>query len=213
MRGDQQPIAGLERPNARFAFDLDGGRPGEKRDPLGPILLEPFRRRGGLARRNNAFDREPGRGEEIEELLVLRSLGNVDEQISGIRPSLPSVAVPPACRPTGWKRRNYGGLQAFWQAFPNLACFSPRISKESFGGFVGFQWVTRVKTQSVHPPNFSPRRPRFGRIAGAMRRVPPTRAAGRARSADSRERLRRTVAEGGFIVEHQFRLRGNFNLA
>src|SRR5271170_526197 len=46
------------------------------------------------------------------------------------------------------------GLQAFWQAFPNLGCFCPRISKDSFGGFVGFQRVTRVPNPKCPPPNF-----------------------------------------------------------
>jgi hypothetical protein len=46
----------------------------------------------------------------------------------------------------------------FLQAFPNLGHFSPSFSKQSFGGFVGFQWVARVskrKTESVPFPNFS----------------------------------------------------------
>jgi hypothetical protein len=36
-----------------------------------------------------------------------------------------------------------GGIKAaskaFLQAFPNLACFCPSFSKQSFGHFVGFQ--------------------------------------------------------------------------
>jgi hypothetical protein len=44
--------------------------------------------------------------------------------------------------------------KAFWQAFPNPACFPPRISKESFAGFVGFQGVTRVKNTKCPSPNF-----------------------------------------------------------
>jgi hypothetical protein len=32
------------------------------------------------------------------------------------------------------------------QAFPNPSLFSPRISKESFGGFVGFQEATGLRT-------------------------------------------------------------------
>jgi hypothetical protein len=44
--------------------------------------------------------------------------------------------------------------KAFLQAFPNLACFPPRISKESFGGFLGFQGVTRVKNPKCPSPNF-----------------------------------------------------------
>ena len=51
-----------------------------------------------------------------------------------------------------------GGIKAaskaFLQAFPNLACFCPSFSKQSFGHFVGFQWVTRAKNQKVPPPNF-----------------------------------------------------------
>src|SRR5271155_4797943 len=38
--------------------------------------------------------------------------------------------------------RNKGALQAFFQASPKLACFAPSFSKQIFGGFVGFQWVT-----------------------------------------------------------------------
>jgi hypothetical protein len=45
-------------------------------------------------------------------------------------------------------------LQAFWQAFPNLGCFRPSISKDSFGGFLGFQWVTRAKNPKSLLPNF-----------------------------------------------------------
>jgi hypothetical protein len=44
--------------------------------------------------------------------------------------------------------------QAFFQAFPNPACFRPRISKHFFGGFVGFQWVTRVPNPKCPSPNF-----------------------------------------------------------
>jgi hypothetical protein len=44
-------------------------------------------------------------------------------------------------------------LQAFFQAFPNLRLFSPNISKESFGGFVGFQGVVRVANRKSAFPN------------------------------------------------------------
>jgi hypothetical protein len=50
----------------------------------------------------------------------------------------------------------------FLQAFPNLGYFSPSFSKQSFGGFVGFQWVARSPF-----PNFSAAsasfRPRYWR--------------------------------------------------
>jgi hypothetical protein len=39
--------------------------------------------------------------------------------------------------------RNKGTLQAFFQAPPKLSCFAPSLSKQIFGGFVGFQGVTR----------------------------------------------------------------------
>jgi hypothetical protein len=41
----------------------------------------------------------------------------------------------------------------FFQAFPNLRLFSPNISKESFGGFVGFQGVARVANRKSAFPN------------------------------------------------------------
>jgi hypothetical protein len=44
-------------------------------------------------------------------------------------------------------------LQAFLQAFPNLGCFSPSFSKESFGRFVGFQWVARLPNPMSPLPN------------------------------------------------------------
>ena len=88
--------------------------------------------------------------------------------------------------------------KAFWQAFPNPACFPPRISKENFGGFVGFQGVTRVKNPKCPSSNF------FGAaglflvaLLAPSGHVPLARAAGRARSADSREGLRRTLAGAG----------------
>jgi hypothetical protein len=41
---------------------------------------------------------------------------------------------------------NGGGIKApskpFFQASPKLACFAPSFSKQIFGCFVGFQWVT-----------------------------------------------------------------------
>src|SRR5271168_770278 len=141
MSGDQQPIAGLERPKARFAFDLDGRRPRDKRDPLGPILLEPFRRWGGVARRNDAFDLDPGRGKEIEELLILQGLGNVGEQISGPDHRFPSVAVTQASRPTVRERdgsgRNDGGLQSFFASFSKSRLFSSKDFQRKLWRFCG----------------------------------------------------------------------------
>ena len=167
MTRDQQPIAGLKGPNARFAFDLDGGRAGEKRDPLGPILLEPFRRRGGLAPRNNAFDLEPGHGKEIEELLVLQSLGNVDEQISRstIFPSRGCPASFPADR-----MGETGGMMAASKLGKTSSkiIVLQRISKESFGGFVDLGGVIKGQTRKNSILQIFRGRPLFGRIAGAV---------------------------------------------
>jgi hypothetical protein len=44
--------------------------------------------------------------------------------------------------------------KTFLQAFPNPGCFCPSFSKQSFGQYVGFQWVTRVKNQKVPPSKF-----------------------------------------------------------
>jgi hypothetical protein len=51
-------------------------------------------------------------------------------------------------------------VQAFFQAFPNPSLFPPRISKEFFGGFVGFQGFAIDANPKCPPPNFSPPRPR-----------------------------------------------------
>ena len=67
---------------------------------------------------------------------------------------------------TRW--RNNGGLQTFLQTLPNLTCFSPSFSKESFGGFVEFQWVTRVPNPKSRFPNFSSRPPPFGLVPNAV---------------------------------------------
>jgi hypothetical protein len=41
----------------------------------------------------------------------------------------------------------------FLQAFPNLGCFCPSFSKESFGRFVGFQGVARLPNPKCPLPN------------------------------------------------------------
>src|ERR1700729_2544738 len=61
--------------------------------------------------------------------------------------SLLAVTIPLDRRPLvggGQRWRNKGALQAFFQASPKVACFAPSFSKEIFGGFVGFQRVTRL---------------------------------------------------------------------
>jgi hypothetical protein len=51
-----------------------------------------------------------------------------------------------------------GGTKASYkdllQAFPKLGCFSPSISKESFGDFGGFQGIARAPNQIDPFPNF-----------------------------------------------------------
>src|ERR1700722_8309696 len=90
-------------------------------------------------------------------------------------------------------------LQAFWQAFPKLACFCPRISKEIFGGFVRFQMVTRVANLRAYFQSFSPRWPPFGLPFGAIR---PLSAKSRREGSSAFGRRPRAfssrVAEGGF---------------
>jgi hypothetical protein len=38
---------------------------------------------------------------------------------------------------------------SFCQAFPNLSCFSPSFSKDSFGGFVPFQCLAIDKNKNI----------------------------------------------------------------
>ena len=56
------------------------------------------------------------------------------------------------------RARTAGSRQqpTFCQAFPNLACFRPSFSKHFFGGFVGFQGVTRFPNLNVRFPSFLP---------------------------------------------------------
>src|ERR1700722_10085914 len=60
--------------------------------------------------------------------------------------------------------RNKGALQGFFQASPKLACFAPSFSKQIFGGFVGFQWVTSFPNALDAFQIFRLRPPAFGRI-------------------------------------------------
>jgi len=105
-------------------------------------------------------------------------------------------------------------LQAFGQAFPKLACFGPRISKEIFGGFVGFQGVTRVPNLKSPLPNLfaAPASfwTHFRRHRAAFRRRAP-REPERVRTED-RERFRREWRRAGSCAA-AIRVERSFNLA
>ena len=99
-------------------------------------------------------------------------------------------------------------LQAFWQAFPNLGCFCPRISKESFGDVGGFQGLTRDTNPTCPFRIFSPDCLLLDPLPTPWRRIPENlRREGSSAVSPARERLRRTLAGSGFIVEHQYRSR------
>ena len=68
------------------------------------------------------------------------------------------------------RARQVAALQAFLQAFPKLGCFSPSFSKESFGRFVGFQWVASLPNPKCPHPNILPS-PRARRTHRAVRQV------------------------------------------
>jgi hypothetical protein len=55
--------------------------------------------------------------------------------------------------------------KSFSQGFPNLALLFPNFSKESFGGFVGFQRLAIAEEPVSNSPNFC------GRAAGARLRA------------------------------------------
>jgi hypothetical protein len=67
--------------------------------------------------------------------------------------------------------------QAFLQAFPNLGCFRPSFSKQSFGRFVGFQGVASLKNLNDVSPNFfvapASLQPYSRRHRAAFRRLAP----------------------------------------
>jgi hypothetical protein len=66
--------------------------------------------------------------------------------------------------------------QVFLQAFPNLGCFRPSFSKQSFGRFVGFQGVASLKNLNDVAPNFlrlpASLQPYSSRRRAAFRRPP-----------------------------------------
>jgi hypothetical protein len=66
--------------------------------------------------------------------------------------------------------RQVAARRAFLQAFPKLGCFSPSFSKESFGRFVGFQWVASLPNPKCPHPNILPS-PRARRTGRAVRQV------------------------------------------
>src|ERR1700722_12973438 len=59
------------------------------------------------------------------------------------------------------------GHPAFLQAFPNLACFAPSFSKQSLGGFVGFQRVASLKNPKCSCSKFFAAPASFDRIPDA----------------------------------------------
>ena len=64
----------------------------------------------------------------------------IDRRRHGLEPTDPRGPVSPP--------------PSFLQAFPNFRLFSPNISKESFGGFVGFQGLAIDANRKCHSPNF-----------------------------------------------------------
>jgi hypothetical protein len=53
-----------------------------------------------------------------------------------------------------WLRTVPRACKSFSQGFPNLALYSPNFSKESFGGFVGFQRLAIAEGSNSLSPNF-----------------------------------------------------------
>jgi hypothetical protein len=99
--------------------------------------------------------------------------------------------------------RTKAASQAFLQAFPNLGCFCPSFSKQSFGRFVGFQGVASLKNLNDVSPNFLWLPPPFSRNPDRRRaafRRP--RHLVRARSA-VRAGLRCSLVEGIFMAEER----------
>src|SRR5277367_4970372 len=91
----------------------------------------------------------------------------------------PVAELPFETGATGGRKggRTKAASQAFLQAFPNLGCFCPSFSKQTFGRFVRFQGVARLKNLNDVSPNFlwlaAPFRPPSGRRRTAFRRLAP----------------------------------------
>jgi hypothetical protein len=101
-------------------------------------------------------------GERRLWLAVLRSLLANEHRERGER--RPSVAR--ACLPTS---------KLFCQTFPNFGQFSPRISKESFGGFVEFQGVKVDATRKSALSKFLSSAPLIEPVARSQTRLDRSR--------------------------------------
>ena len=100
-------------------------------------------------------------------------------------------------------------MAGFLASFSKSRLFLSKDFQRFLWRFCGISTGYKGKKSKVSASKFFRR---AGLVVDAFpapwRRIPPTRAArGRARSAQDRERLGSTVAEGGFIVEHQYRSR------
>src|SRR5271163_2434125 len=104
----------------------------------------------------------------------------------------------------------------FWRAFPNLACFSPRISKESFGYFGEFQGLTRgSKPKGSISKFFRGPLPPFGPTSDAIEPYSTGSAAREGSSAFTRRARALTSHGGGWRVHcgASVRVGRSFNLA
>ena len=100
-------------------------------------------------------------------------------------------------------------MAGFLASFSKSGLFLSKDFQRFLWRFSGISTGYKGKKSKVSASKFFRR---AGLVVDAFpapwRRIPPTCAArGRARSAQDRERLGSTVAEGGFIVEHQYHSR------
>src|SRR5277367_1767617 len=117
----------------------------------------------------------------------------------------PVAELPFETGATGGRKggRTKAASQAFLQAFPNLGCFRPSFSKQSFGRFVGFQGVASLKNLNDVSPNFLWLPPPFSRNPDAAAPHSGARATWvRARSA-VRAGLRCSLVKGVFMAEER----------
>src|SRR5215470_5831302 len=80
--GNVHIAAGIEPNWLSLAFENQARRPCKDEHPLGPILIIPCAKRGGLTGRDDSLDSKIRRGEQLHNLFLRKPLRHIFKQIA-----------------------------------------------------------------------------------------------------------------------------------
>jgi len=96
--GNVNMAAGLEQNWLCLAFENQARRPCKDEHPLGPILIIPRARRGGMTGRHDSFDSKVWSREQFYDLFLRKPLRHIFKQIASNHCSHYAAQVSSACR-------------------------------------------------------------------------------------------------------------------